>query len=60
MKTRRHPKPAEPDEAEVQHTAYLLWVEAGHPAGSHAEQWLAARELLRRRRGCATRTPRPR
>jgi hypothetical protein len=43
--------PPEPSEAEIQHTAYLLWLENGRPAGRDRENWLAAKELLRHRRG---------
>lgn len=43
----------EPTEAEIQHEAYLLWLEAGRPAGRDLEHWLAARELLRHRHGRA-------
>ncbi len=42
--------PAEPTEAEIQHTAYLLWLENGRPEGRDRETWLAAKELLRHRR----------
>jgi hypothetical protein len=53
----RKPRPAiptpEPTEAQIQHEAYLLWLEAGRPAGHDVEHWLAARELLRHRHGRA-------
>ena len=53
----RKPRPAvpapEPTEAQIQHEAYLLWLEAGRPAGRDLEHWLAARELLRHRHGRA-------
>jgi len=45
--------PPEPTEAEIQHTAYLLWLENGRPEGRDRENWLAAKELLRHRRGAA-------
>jgi hypothetical protein len=48
------PAPApEPTEAQIQHEAYRLWLEAGRPAGRDLEHWLAARELLRHRHGRA-------
>ncbi len=37
----------EPTEAEIQHTAYLLWLESGRAEGRDVENWLAAKELLR-------------
>ncbi len=43
------PVPPEPTEAEIQHTAYLLWLESGQVPGRDLENWLAARELLRHR-----------
>lgn len=39
--------PPEPTEAEIQHTAYLLWLENGQPSGRDLEHWFAAKELLR-------------
>ncbi len=39
----------EPTEAEIQHAAYLLWIEEGQPEGRDLEHWLAAKELLRHR-----------
>lgn len=51
----RKPRPAvpapEPTEAQIQHEAYLLWLEEGRPAGRDLDHWLAARELLRHRHG---------
>lgn len=44
----------EPTEGEIQHTAYLLWLENGRPEGRDLENWLAAKELLRHRRTLAT------
>jgi hypothetical protein len=41
----------DPTEAEIQHAAYLLWIEEGRPEGRDFEHWLAARELLRHRPG---------
>lgn len=44
------PKVAElihgPLEAEIQHAAYLLWVEEGRPEGCDQSHWFAAKELL--------------
>lgn len=54
MKKPRPAAPApEPTEAQIQHEAYRLWLEAGRPAGRDLEHWLAARELLRHRHGRA-------
>lgn len=39
--------PPEPTEAEIQHTAYLLWLESGQVPGHDLEHWFAAKELLR-------------
>jgi hypothetical protein len=41
------PTPPEPTEAEIQHTAYLLWLESGRQEGRDLDNWLAAKELLR-------------
>ena len=43
----------EPTEAEIAHTAYLLWLESGRAANRDLDNWLAAKELLRHRRGPA-------
>lgn len=53
------PTLSEPTEAEVQHTAYMLWIECGRPEGSHAEHWHAARQMLRHRHGRDARTGHP-
>lgn len=45
----------EPTEAEIQHAAYLLWLESGKAPGRDLDNWLAAKELLRHRHGPATR-----
>lgn len=37
----------EPTEAQIQHTAYLLWLENGQKSGHELGHWLAAKELLR-------------
>lgn len=41
----------EPTEAEIQHAAYLLWVEEGQPEGRDLAHWLAAKELLMHHHG---------
>jgi hypothetical protein len=41
----------EPTEAEIQHAAYLLWVESGQPEGRDLEHWFAAKEMLCHRHG---------
>ena len=46
----------EPTEAEIQHAAYLLWIEDGKPEGRELDHWLAAREKLRHRPGRKART----
>lgn len=53
MKTRTaapHLAP-EPTEQEIQHAAYLLWIENGRPEGCDLEHWLAAKEMLCHRHG---------
>jgi len=48
MKPRNHPQLVlEPAERDIQHTAYLLWEQAGCPAGRDQEFWFSARERLR-------------
>ena len=39
----------EPTEAEIQHEAYLLWIESGRLSGRDLDNWFAAKELLRHR-----------
>jgi hypothetical protein len=46
----------EPTEAEIQHAAYLLWIESGRPAGRDLEHWHAAREMLCHRHGRDSKT----
>lgn len=41
--------PPEPTEAEIQHAAYLLWLEGGKVAGHDLNNWLTAKELLHHR-----------
>lgn len=48
----------EPTEAEIQHAAYLLWIENGRPEGRDLEHWLEAKELLCHRHGRDARTRR--
>jgi len=43
--------PPAPSEAEIQHAAYLLWVEDGRPEGRDLDHWLAAKEMLSHRHG---------
>lgn len=43
----------EPTEAEIQHAAYLLWLESGKVSGRDLDNWLAAKELLKHRHGRA-------
>jgi hypothetical protein len=52
------PKPA-PTETEIQHAAYLLWLEAGRPEGRDVDHWLAAKQLLCHRHGRDAHTGRP-
>jgi hypothetical protein len=48
----------EPTEAEIQHAAYLLWVENGRPEGRDLDHWWAAREMLCHRQGRDAKTRR--
>lgn len=50
-----------PTEAEIQHAAYLLWIENGRPEGRDLEHWLTAKEMLCHRHGrdALTRQPVP-
>lgn len=45
------PTGPEPTEAEIQHTAYLLWLESGKLPDRDLDNWLAAKELLRHHHG---------
>lgn len=47
----------EPTEAEIQHEAYLLWIESGRLPGHDLENWFAAKELLRHRHARTHRHP---
>ena len=39
----------EPTEADIQHQAYLLWLEGGSRFGGESDDWHAAKEILRHR-----------
>jgi len=41
----------DPTEAEIQHAAYLLWIENGRPEGRDFDHWMAAKEMLCHRHG---------
>lgn len=60
MKPSRN-KTREPSELEIQHAAYLLWIEAGRPEGKDLEHWQTAKEMLSHRHGrdASTRQPAP-
>jgi hypothetical protein len=51
MKTKSLNAISEPTESEIQHAAYLLWVESGRPEGRDLDHWLAAKEMLCHRHG---------
>ncbi|MEI6053277.1 MAG: DUF2934 domain-containing protein [Opitutaceae bacterium] len=44
----------EPSEAQIQHQAYLLWLAGGCQTGRELDDWLYAREMLRRKHGRST------
>ena len=46
----------EPTEMEIQHAAYLLWIENGRPEGCDLDHWLAAKEMLCHRHGRDSKT----
>ena len=48
-----------PAEAEIQHAAYILWIEDGRPEGRDLEHWFAAKEMLCHRHGRDASTRRP-
>ncbi len=52
------PTGPEPTEAEIQHTAYLLWLESGQLPDRELDNWLAAKELLRHHHGKSAGTKR--
>ena len=51
MKRKSSTSAPEPTEAEIQHAAYMLWVEEGRPEGCDLEHWHAAKEMLCHRHG---------
>lgn len=59
MKTKKAPLLAEPTDAQIQHTAYLIWLEDGRPEGRALEHWLTAKEMLCHRQGRDAHTGRP-
>ena len=59
MKRKSTAIPHEPTEQEIQHAAYLLWIENGRPEGRDLEHWLAAKEMLCHRHGRDAKTGRP-
>ena len=62
MKTHRAHAPfrvQEPTELEIQHAAYLLWIENGRPDGRDLERWLTAKEMLCHRHGRDSKTSHP-
>lgn len=48
----------EPSEMEIQHAAYMLWIENGRQEGHDLDYWLAAREMLLHRHGRDSKTRR--
>lgn len=58
MKPRNISHTIEPTEAEIQHAAYLLWIENGRPEGRDQEHWFAAKEMLCHRHGRDSKTRR--
>jgi hypothetical protein len=59
MKTKSITVIREPSESEIQHAAYLLWIESGRPEGCDLNHWLAAKEMLCHRHGRDASTRRP-
>jgi hypothetical protein len=51
MKTTLLPAAPAPTEEEIQHAAYMLWLEEGRPEGHDLDHWLAAKEMLCHRHG---------
>jgi hypothetical protein len=58
MKHKPTPPAREPTEAEIQHAAYLIWIEDGRPKGRDLEHWLTAKEMLLHRHGRDAKTRR--
>lgn len=50
------PETPEPTEAEIQHAAYLIWLESGKLPNHDLDNWFAAKEFLRHRHGRGSRT----
>jgi hypothetical protein len=42
---------SDPTEAEIQHAAHQLWLEAGRPEGCELDHWFAAKERLLHQQG---------
>jgi Protein of unknown function (DUF2934) len=51
MKTNIRSAISEPTEQEIQHAAYILWIQSGRSEGHDLEHWLAAKEMLSHRHG---------
>jgi hypothetical protein len=51
MKTTDRYSAPEPTEAEIQHAAYLLWLEDGRPENRDIDHWFAAKEYLSHHHG---------
>lgn len=58
MKTKAKAPAPEPTETQIQHVAYLLWLDNGQKPGHDLENWLAAKEYLRHH-GAPGKTGRP-
>lgn len=58
MKRKTSSPRTDPHESEIQHAAYMLWIEEGRPEGRDLEHWHAAREMLCHRRGRDSKTGR--
>jgi hypothetical protein len=59
MKRKSPPASCQPSEAQIQHAAYLLWVEEGCPEGRDQQHWFAAKEMLVHRHGRDAKTRGP-
>jgi hypothetical protein len=51
MNTILRARPQNLTEIEIQHAAYLLWLENGQPEGRDLEHWFATKEMLCHRHG---------
>ena len=58
MKRKTKVSRQDPSETEIQHAAYLLWIENGRPEGRDLEHWHAAKEMLCHRHGRDAKTGR--